>query len=406
MINSLYSSISGLKAFTEQISVTSDNIANVETTAYKSSSVSFADLLNSALTGPTQETVGAGVEVQGIYECWNQGSLTTDGNSTDLAINGSGFFIVQDPDTGVTYYTRDGSFEFGSDGTLVNSSSMAVQGYTLDENGNLGSLGDIVLSYKACPPEATTEMSTVVNLCSTAEEGDTFSTTTTVYDSLGNAISLTITYTKGENANEWTYEAGIPDTYGTLAGDITGVLTFSTSGTLTSGTDPVFTMSLTNGADDTQTITWDLYKENGNANGNLTQYSTESVLTSQTQDGYASGSLYDVTVDENGIVTGSYSNGQTQKLYQIALADFNHYDGLKKVSDNLYEATLDSGQATLGVSGIGQFGSINGGSLEMSNVDLATELANLIKAQRAYQACSRVFTASSEVLQTLVNMAK
>lgn len=403
MIEGLYTCVTGMSAFSDELSVISDNISNSETTAYKSNSVSFADLLNQSLTGTSGDSVGAGVEVQSIKACWNQGSLTSTGTSTDLAINGSGFFIVQD-DGGVTYYTRDGGFEFDSSGTLINSSGMAVQGYAIDDNGNLGSLGDIIISYDSSAPRATTEMSTTLNLNAAAESGDTFSTTTTVYDSLGNEIPITINYTKSSTSNEWTWEASIPSSYGTLTGDTTGTITFDSDGTLTSGTDPVFTMSLTNGADATQTITWDIYDDSGTTNGSLTQYASESCLNEQGQDGYASGELYDVSVDENGVIIGSYTNGETQALYQIALADFINYDGLKKTGSGLYQATADSGQAIVGVPGSGQFGSVTAESLEMSNVDTATELANLIVAQRAYQACARVFTVTSEVLQTTVNL--
>ena len=406
MISSLYTSITGLQAFTEQISVTSNNIANVETTSYKADSMTFSDLLNSQLSGTMTETVCGGVDVQSVCECWNQGSLSSGGTATDLAINGSGFFVVQDSGNGITYYTRDGSFAFDRNDTLVNSSGMAVQGYTIDEDGNLGALTDIVLSYEASPPKASTEMATTLNLSSTTEEGDSFSTTTTVYDSLGNEISLSITYTKTANENEWTWEAEIPVGCGTLDGDSTGTLIFDEFGALTSGTDPVFALTLTNGADDTQTILWDLYDDSGDTNGSITQYATESALSDQSQDGYPSGALCDVTIDENGIVTGSYSNGQTKELYQIALSDFTNYNGLDKVDNNLYQATLESGQAVVGVPGTGQLGSVVSGSLETSNVDLATELATLITAQRAYQACSRVFSVTDEVLQTLVNLAK
>jgi len=404
MIGSLYTSVSGMNAFTEQLSVVSDNIANVETTGYKSSDIAFADVLSTALSSASGDSVGAGVEVQSISEVWNQGIISTTGSSTDLAINGSGFFIVEDQEIDLSYYTRDGGLEFDSSGTLVTSNGLAVQGYEIDEEGNLGALEDIEISYDAFPPSATTEMSTTLNLDSGTEEAETFSTTTTVYDSLGNEISVTIAYTKSATANEWTWTAEIPSTYGTLTGDTGGTITFDDDGALVSGADPEFTLELTNGADPTQTITWDIYDNTGDTNGTLTQYAGTSALYSQEQDGYASGELYDLSIDENGTIVGSYSNGETQSLYQVALADFNSYSGLNKIGDNLYEATLNSGQAIVGVPGTGQLGNVSGGSLETSNVDLATELSKLITAQRAYQACSRVFSVSSEILQTVVNL--
>jgi flagellar hook protein FlgE len=405
MIEGLYTSVTGMSAFSDQLSVISNNVSNSETTSYKSNSVSFADMLNQSLTGTgtSGNSAGAGVEIQNITSCWNQGSLSSTGTSTDLAINGSGFFIVQN-DEGVTYYTRNGAFEFDNAGTLVNSSGLAVQGYEIDENGHLGILSDIVISYEPIPPSATTEMYTSVNLSSNLEAGDTYSTTTSVYDSLGNEISLTISYTKTATENEWEWEASIPSTYGTLTGDTSGTITFESGGSLSNGTDPVFTMSLTNGADDTQTITWDLYDDSGIANGYLTQYAGDSCINEQGQDGYASGNIYDVFITEDGVIVGSYTNGETQDLFQIALADFINYNGLKKTGSGLYQATADSGQAIVGIPGSGQFGSVTAESLEMSNVDMATELANLITAQRAYQACARVFNVTSDVLETTVNL--
>ncbi|HPA14306.1 MAG TPA: flagellar hook protein FlgE [Desulfobacterales bacterium] len=403
MIEGLYTSVTGMSAFSNQLSVISDNVSNSETTSYKSNSVSFADMLNQSLTGTSGNSVGAGVEVQAITACWNQGSLSSTGTSTDLAINGSGFFILQN-DEGVTYYTRNGGFEFDNAGTLVNSSGLAVQGYAIDESGNFGTLSDIVISYEPIPPSATSEMYTSVNLSSGLESGNTYSTTTSVYDSLGNEISLTITYTKSATENEWDWEASIPSTYGALTGDTSGTITFESDGSLSSGTDPVFTMSLTNGADDTQTITWDLYDESGTTNGYLTQYAGDSSINEQGQDGYASGNIYDVSITEDGVIVGAYTNGETQDLFQIALADFINYNGLKKTGSGLYQATADSGQAIVGIPGSGQFGSVTAESLEMSNVDMATQLANLITAQRAYQACARVFNVTSEVLETTVNL--
>jgi flagellar hook protein FlgE len=404
MLSSIYSSVSGLAAFSEQISVVGNNIANVETTSYKSNNITFADTLNEAISGASGETTGTGVEVQGVAESWTQGSFSTTSNSTDIAISGSGFFIVQEQDSGATYYSRDGGFEFDSDGTLINATGMAVQGYAIDEDGNLAALEDIVISYEPSPPNATSEMQTEVNLDSSSEPGETFSTATTVYDSLGNEISVTITYTKSANANEWDWEASISDTYGTLTGDSSGTLIFDENGALESGTEPEFTLELTNGADNTQTITWDVYEDDGTTNGSLTQYAGESALYDQSQDGYGSGELYDVTINEDGVIEGNYSNEDTRELYQIALADFSNYNGLQKMDDNLYSATTDSGQAVVGAPGTGQLGSVTAGSLETSNVDLATEMAKLITAQRAYQACSRVFSVTSEILETLVSL--
>ncbi|MFA5180122.1 MAG: flagellar hook protein FlgE [Syntrophales bacterium] len=405
MSSALLTAVSGLNTFSEQISIVSNNIANSETTAYKSQSVSFADLLSQSLSASAATATGSGVTISSIATSWTQGGFSSTECSTDLEINGSGFFIVRDEDgTGTTSYTRNGEFDFNDDGILVNTNGLAIQGYALDDNGNLGAMGNIEVSYEASAPVSTTTMSTSVSLNSELESGNTFATTTTVYDSLGNEIPVTITYTKSATNNQWTWEASISDTYGTLAGDSTGTFTFNTDGTLATGTaDPAFTLTLTNGAAN-QTITWDIYNTDGTTNGSLVQYSGDCVLNDQDQDGSPSVALSSVSVDEEGILIGTYSDGTTKELYQIGLANFANYDGLKTLSGGLYTSTINSGEAVIGVPGSGQLGTITAQSLEMSNVDLTTELANLVKAQRAYQACAKLFTTADEIMQTTVQL--
>ena len=403
MSNSLMTSVSGLNAYNEQISVISNNIANTGTTAYKASSVSFADLLNQSLSASATATTGSGVVVNDVITSWTQGNTTSTESATDLTINGNGFFIVTS-DAGVTYYTRNGSFDFDNSHTLVSSTGMTVQGYSIDDNENLGALGDIVISFDSSVPVATSEMSVSVSLNSEMAENGTFSTTTVVYDSLGDEIPVTITFTKSATDNAWTWTASIADEYGTLDGDNNGTLTFSTDGTLTDGADSVFELTLTNGATTGQEITWDLYNDDGTTNGDLVQYSGDCTLNDSSQNGSPSVSLSNISVDETGVIIGSYSDGSTKKLYQIALANFSNYDGLKDVGSSLYRSTIDSGDAVIGTAGTGQFGSISSESLEASNVDMTTQLANLITAQRAYQACARVFSVSDEVMELTVNL--
>jgi len=272
MGSSLLTAVSGLESFNEWISTISNNIANAETTAYKSQSVSFADMLSESLSASAATSAGSGVTINSITTSWTQGGFSSTETSTDLAINGSGFFIVRDEDgTGMTYYTRSGEFDFDTNGNLVSSTGLAVQGYKINDDGSLSALGNIKVSYEASAPVATTEMSTNVSLNSELEENGTFSTSTTVYDSLGNSIPITIVYTKTANNNEWTWEASISDTYGTLEGDSSGTITFDTDGSLTAGTNPVFELTLTNGAATGQEVTWELYDTAGTTNGSLVQ---------------------------------------------------------------------------------------------------------------------------------------
>ena len=410
-MQSLNSSVTGLNAFSKEISVIANNVSNSETTSYKSGDVSFSDILSASLTGASgTSSIGAGVSVADVGESWTQGSIASTGTSTDLAINGSGFFIVKDDSTGSTYYTRDGAFSFDDSGTLVTSSGESVQGYPVDSSGNLGTLSDVTVSYAASPAKATTEMSTTLNLNSAASTGDTYSSDTTVYDSLGTSHTLTITYTKTAD-NTWTYAVTSSD--GTVTNsDTDPTLSFNSDGTLVSGeSNPVFTITGLTGASD-MAVTWDISDastdSSGNTtyltNGNLTQYSRTSALTDSSQDGYTSGELSSVAIDKTGLVTGTYSNGAVTNLFQVALADFNDYSGLSKVDGSLYSATNASGTAIVGIPGTSRFGSLSPESLESSNVDLSTELASLITAQRAYQANAKVFSASDEILQTLIKM--
>jgi flagellar hook protein FlgE len=407
MMQSLSTAVSGLNAYSKEISVISNNVANSETDSYKSSSISFSALLSSSLTGTSSgNSVGGGVSVSNVTQNWESGDTISTESDTDLAINGSGFFIVKDESTGETFYTRNGSYSFDNDGNLVlTDTDEILQGYAIDDDGDLGALTDITVSQKSSPASATTTMSTNVNLNSAAEVNSTYESAVTVYDSLGNEHQVTVTYTKTD-ANTWTYAISSDD--GTVGGTSTGTLTFGTSGALASSTtgDPAFTITGLTGADDLS-ISWDIYDSSSSGyvtNGKLTQYSTDSAYTDNDQDGYAAGTLSSISISENGTVTALYSNEQTKDLYQIALAQFNNYDGLATKSGGLYSATSDSGNAIIGIPGTGSLGGLKTSSLESSNVDLSSQLANLITAERAYQACSKVFTTSDEILQTLIKM--
>jgi flagellar hook protein FlgE len=394
-MSSFYTTLTGLNAFHSQIEQISNNMANVETTAYKSNNISFKEVLTNTMTLNSASSVvaGKGVKIMGSTTCWEQGDLTETGNTNDLAISGEGFFIVSD-DYG-TYYTRDGSFQYDEDGLLVNNYRMAVQGYAINEDGTLGNLGDIQLSTAPILPTATSEITTQLNLNSGTGTAETFDTTVSVYDSLGNEIPMEITFTKTATANQWTWAAGIPAGSGSTVS--AGTITFDNNGNLAASTKTI-NLTLTNGATSPQAITWDI------AATDLTQYASDSRLAASSQDGNATGTLAKVTVNDDGIITGTYSNGEIRSLYQVALALFSNNDGLDKVDNSLYVATGSSGAAVIGAAGTDQYGSITAGALEVSNVDMAAEMADLVIAQRAYEACAKLMTAESEIMQTTVNM--
>jgi len=407
MIGSLYAGISGLNANSAAMTAIGDNIANVNTTAFKSNSLSFANMLSESLGGGTEtSSIGRGVELVGTVPYWSQGSIETTSNPTDLALNGRGFFLLQDS-SGANYFTRAGAFSFDSGGTLKNSEGLSVQGYGLDLNGNVGSLTDInVPGQSTTPPAPTTQFTIDMNLDGTADVPDIYTTNLSIYDSLGASIPVTLTFTKNALAG-WTGSASIPTSEGTAATFSSDQFTFDGDGKLTApAADITLSLALTNGATTPQVITWDLYDSSGFNNGDLTGYASNSGTTFQTQDGYASGVLRNVSVDEEGNVVGTYSNGQLIPLYKVAVYDFPNYFGLRKMGGNLYAETLASGSAIQGVAGQGSVGSISPSSLEMSNVDLASEFVKMITTQRAFQANSRVITTSDELLSELINLKR
>ena len=418
MIGSLYSGISGLKANTSAMSVIGDNIANVSTTGFKASTVSFANVFSASL-GQSSMQIGRGVTMSGIAANWNSGTMETTSNVTDLAINGQGMFIVNDPAGTAQYYTRAGQFEFDNQGLLVNQDGFYVQGYPIDASGNVGALSDISMPAGMSVPSATTELTMGLNLDS---GGTTYDTTVTVYDSLGNPVDLTFTFTRDTTpdlggAVEWDYTVTssnaaltITPTTPTLGFTSAGALDPASSGTITASATgdgsghSIAITGLSPAAD--MTLVWRFVDTAGATDGSVTSYAGNSAKNSQTQNGYPTGMLQGVSVDEDGIFTGLYSNGTMLSFAQIALADFASYSGLLKQGSNLFSSSLASGQAVILAPNQGGVGSIAPSSLEQSNVDLASEFVELITTQRAFQANSKVITTSDEVLSDLINIKR
>lgn len=404
MLSSLFSGISGLNANSDAMAVIGDNIANVNTMGFKSSRASFANILSQSSSGYTGNEIGRGVSMTGISAQMGQGSLETTENATDMAIQGSGFFMLRD-ETGAAFYTRAGEFKFDKDGTLVDNNAMKVQGWDLDMPvGTGGTVTDITVpNGGTAASKPTEEISLKVNLDAAAAVLDEYSTSMTVYDSLGNEVDLTITFTR--QAGGWQWAPSIPVAAGTAAGG--GVLAFGADGTLSNNADETISLTLLSGATSPQDLTWDLVDDATTlTNGDVTGYAAESATTFQTQDGFPAGMMQTVSIDENGTITGVYNNGQTKPLFQISMASFPSYWGLTKKGGNLWAESLASGQPMIGTAGSGGFGTVISQSLEMSNVDLAAEFVDLITTQRAFQANSRVITASDEILTELINIKR
>ncbi len=404
MLRSLFSGISGLRANQTMMDVTGNNIANVNTVGFKSSSVVFQDTLSQLLQGgktpvagaggsnPAQ--VGLGVRVAGITQNFGQGAAQTTGRATDMMIQGDGFFIEKS--NGQTLYTRGGALSFDGLGQLVSPTGAIMQGWVADANGAIntnGPISDIRLPLGATlAPKLTENVALKGNVPGDAAATTALQTSVDVYDQLGNAHTLAVTMTKGAGSPpSWTVD--ITDQSLTPPASVgTGTITFNADGTLPTPA-PTITATV-----DGQAVAIDVSA--------MTGYAGQSSLGVDNQDGFAAGSLQGFSIGPDGVLTGVFSGGRTQPLGQLALATFSNPAGLVKAGDSTYQASVNSGLAQVGTPGSGSRGELAGGVLEMSNVDLAQEFTNLIIAQRGFQANSRVITASDEILQDLVNIKR
>lgn len=403
MLRSLFSGITGLRAHQTMLDVTSNNIANVNTTGYKSSSTVFADTLSqlmSAAGTPTSTSggtnpmqIGLGVQVSGIKSNFTQGSAQTTGVQTDLMIQGDGFFIVNND--GMTQYTRAGSFSFDSTGNLVNPSGMLVQGYpatngVVNPNAALQTIN--VPSTSIMPPQTSTTVTVAGNI--TAGAAGPLTLTPTVYDPSGAAHAITVQLdTPVSSASGTLWNVTLLDDTGASIG--TGTLNYLTDGTYdTSNTALSFSIP---GYTPATTVALDLT--------GTSEYGGSQTLAVSQVDGYTAGTLSSVQVANNGDVVGVYSNGQRLTMARVAVATFNNPSGLERAGDTTYVQTNNSGLPVVTTPGSGS-GSLLSSTLEMSNVDLGTEFTNLIIAQRGFQANSKVISTSDSVLEELVNLKR
>ncbi len=450
MMRCLYSGVSGLTVHQTKMDVIGNNISNVNTVGYKSSSVSFSDVLSQTMSGASaanEETgsggtnpmqVGLGVGISAVSTNMTQGSLQSTGNETDLAIEGNGFFIVQGAGSDAYQFTRAGDFTVDASGNLVTSDGMLVCGW-LDYGGSAQADGtyefdteqeveainlysdEYNLNKNVTAPQATDSMALSGNLDSSIDasgialddidtvpsEAD-FSTPMTVYDNLGNEYEVNANFYKcyvdDSNASDivtsWYWE--IPSVDG-LDIDTSGYIQLDSDGQIIDGNtsfpisqDITLTPDSSVGAEEF-TITLDFES--------LTMYNIDSSVESS-GNGYTAGELSDFTIGEDGVITGIYTNGEQKPLGMIALAIFQNPSGLQKTGSNLYMATTNSGEFINGIAAGTTGGSISTGVLEMSNVDLSSEFTEMIVTQRGYQANSRIITTADEMLQELVNLKR
>jgi flagellar hook protein FlgE len=405
--------LSGLDASSTDLSVIANNLANLNTVGYKGQDTQFQDLFyqqigTSGDGNPIQE--GVGTSVAGISSDLTQGSIQSTGVPTDVAIQGDGYFIVQN--NGEALYTRAGNFSLGPTGQLLTQDGDSVLGYpavngVVNANATLGPLS--IATGLTNPPKPTANVQLSMNLDSDTAVGGTFSTAVPVNDSLGASHVLTYNFTKTA-ANTWGYSITIPaaDVGQTGAPVVvnSGNLTFNGSGQLLTPAANVAGIAITGLADGASNLTlnWNLYDPNNG--GLLTQVSGPSATSATQQDGYSSGTLVDYTIGSDGTIQGVFSNGQTTPLGQIALASFSNDQGLSRNGSNELLSTLASGAANVGAPTTGGRGALTGGSLEQSNVDIATQFAQLIVAQSSYQANAKSITTFDQVTQTAINLVQ
>ncbi len=407
--------LSGLNVATSNLDVIGNNIANANTAGFKQSQAQFSDVYANSLSGASGNQIGIGAKVSDIAQQFTQGNVTATSNPLDMAINGNGFFRMSD--NGAINYSRNGQFHIDSNGFIVNANNKNLTGFTTDANGSIVAAEPTNLRIPSSDlsPQATTAFSTGFNLDSRAVvpavippfdplDPTTYTSTTsgTVFDSLGNSHIFSIYFQKTA-ANAWDTFATVDGaTNVTLGGGASQALTFDTSGVLTAPVAPIAvsvdlaTIDPTLGATSPLDFTLDL--------GQSTQFGTNFGVNSLTQDGYSSGRLAGFALSADGIISGNYTNGEARTLGQVVLANFTNPQGLSSLGDNVWSETPDSGQPLVGPPQTGTLGTLQSSAVEDSNVDLTTELVNMITAQRTYQANAKTIETQDAVLQTLVNL--
>lgn len=398
--------LSGLNAASSHLEITAHNIANVNTTGFKGSRASFADVYATSNNDVTATTPGAGVRLSNISQEFSQGNIDFTDNNLDLAISGEGFFTMKG-NSGVTY-TRAGAFSVDRDGFVVNNSLERLQIFPLASDGSFstGSLADLQLQITENPPQETTAGQIAVNLPANAPTPSvgTFdptiansynhATSLTVYDSLGTNHQATMYFAKDALDNTWQQHMYIDDVavgpVTTMEFDNAGNLTTPAGGLITYDPHPTGTGS----AD--LNITFEFT--------DTTQYGQEFGVNNLAQDGFTTGRLTGVEVGSTGVVSARFTNGQSDQLGKVVLASFSNPNGLQQQGDTSWAESFSSGAARLGEAGTSNFGLLTAGALEGSNVDLTSQLVEMITAQRNFQANTQMISTSDQVTQAIINI--
>jgi len=422
-VGSFSASLSGLNANQQKLSVIGNNLANINTVGFKASTVNFADLVSQSVGGPSDNPmqIGLGVAMGSISPNFAQGGVEGTGVATNVAIQGTGFFVVGDATQ--RSYTRAGNFSFDANGALVTTDGQPVQGYTAIDplTGKISTTGQpsaiVVPPGVLRPPVAATTFGMISNLDAraTAGPGSAFTASVQIYDALGEAHVASVNFTK-TGVGTWGYTVTVPGaevtggTTGTPFSIATGTLGFDTQGKLTTvnGAAPadvtITSPAWKNGAKAVN-FSWDLVDANGVSA--MTQFASASATSSVTQNGSPTGAVSSViSINQSGELVASFGIGRTVVVGQLAMATFNNPQGLVKQGTNLYSESEASGNPSVGTAGTGGRGTLIGSSLEQSNVDMAQEFTQMILAQRGYQANSKCITVADELLLDTLNLKR
>jgi len=405
--------LSGLNAASTNLDVIGNNVANASTVGFKSASTQFSDVFASATGGGAGVQAGLGVIASGTSQNFGQGNINTTSNPLDLAINGAGFFVLSR--NGTTVYSRDGEFQVNATGQIANAAGDLLQGYPVNAATGVvqtGSTGPITVSTADIAPQPTSTASIVANFNSSATSLNpanfnftnpatyTNSTTLQIYDSLGNTHNLSLYFVKSTaGADQYDVRAQL-DGNAVNAGATVGTIAFTSAGAINAGTTTfpsALSLTVGGGATTPQAVTLDFTGSTG--------YGSPFGVTTANQNGYGAGTLTGYSISSTGIFQASYSNGRTASLGQVVLANFSDPQGLQSVGKNAWVQTPATGTPLVGAPSTGTLGALQSGALEQSNVDLTSELVNMITAQRDYQASAESIKTQSALLQTLVQIA-
>jgi len=403
--------VSGLNAASKNLDVIGNNVANANTVGFKQSQAQFADVYASSVGGAANTQIGSGTRLATVAQQFQQGNITATSNTMDMAINGQGFFRMDN--NGALSYTRNGQFQLDKDGFIVNSAGHKLTGFAADAAGAIitAAPGPLQIPTADLTPQASSSVLVGLNLDASsavpatavfnATDPTSFnnSTSTTVYDSLGNSHIATLYFQKDAVPNNWNAFMTVDNQ--PAAGISLGALTFSTAGVVTAPAGPPMgtvsaSVTYANGATSPQTMALDF--------STTTQFGSPFGVNKLSQDGFTSGRLSGFSTGDDGVIVGRYTNGQSRALGQVALANFSNPQGLRPLDGNEWGETFGSGSPLVGGPNTGSLGTLQSSSVEDSNVDLTAELVNMITAQRNFQANAQTIKTVDSLMQTLVTM--